>query len=322
MPYAFYVQLESHGSPRLPQTTRRCRGCGVDGRRAAATIRSSLGRAHRAPCGQGRRLHRAVDGRRHGGSRHVRSQEIRAVRSRHAGRQDRKHVSRHRYGRRPDQDHRGAGEHRSGHGSGDADPLARAAGSGAHPALAAPVSLAYRLRPAADRGLSAHRCLDGAGAGPEEPGDSAVHQHRAAVGGRGRTGGTEGLHHRRLLRQRVRSDEPAVSGGGGPIGAAAQRHGARPVCRPLQALPPVDRPHAAAGVSERLPAGVAAAVDGQRASAAGFQRAGGLRYLARAEGQLTKSTTRGDSAAAVCWPGGWSRPGLATWRSRPSTCPS
>ena len=36
---------------------------------------------------------------------------------------------------------------------------------------------------------------------------------------------------------------------------------------------PVDRPHAAAGDSERLPAGVDAALDGQRASAAGLERA-------------------------------------------------
>ncbi|MCU0978718.1 MAG: DUF1501 domain-containing protein [Pirellulaceae bacterium] len=49
--------------------------------------------------------------------------------------------------------------------------------------------MAHRLRAAADSGLSAHRGLDGAGAGPAEPRDSAVHQHWATAGRRGRAGG-------------------------------------------------------------------------------------------------------------------------------------
>ena len=55
----------------------------------------------------------------------------------------------------------GAGEHRAGDGPRHADPLARAARPGPHPALAASVSLAHRLRAAADRRRAAHRRVDG-----------------------------------------------------------------------------------------------------------------------------------------------------------------
>ena len=63
----------------------------------------------------------------------------------------------------------GTGKHRRGHGSGDADPLARRRRSGQHPALAASVSLAHRLRAAADGGRSASRLVDRRSRGPNNP---------------------------------------------------------------------------------------------------------------------------------------------------------
>ncbi len=47
--------------------------------------------------------------------------------------------------------------------------------------------------------------------GAEQPGHPAVHQHRPAPRRRRRIGGVEGVHDRRLLRQRVRPVQPALS---------------------------------------------------------------------------------------------------------------
>ena len=94
----------------------------------------------------------------------------------------------------------GAGEHRQGDGPGDADPLARPGRPGQHPALAAPVSLAHRLRPAADGGLPAHRRVDGPRPRAAKPGHPAVHQHRPAA-----------RRHRRERRSSRRSPPPASS---------------------------------------------------------------------------------------------------------------
>ncbi len=87
-----------------------------------------------------------------------------------------------------------AGEHRQRDGPGHADPLARAARPGAHSALAASVSLAHRLRAAADGGRAAHRRVDGPRAGADQPGDSAVHQHRPAARRQRRNGRAQGVH--------------------------------------------------------------------------------------------------------------------------------
>jgi hypothetical protein len=57
-------------------------------------------------------------------------------------------------------------ENIAGHGPCDADPFGGAAGSREHPAFAAPIPLAHRLRAAADRRLPAYRGLDGARARP------------------------------------------------------------------------------------------------------------------------------------------------------------
>ena len=54
----------------------------------------------------------------------------------------------------------GAGERRQGDGPRHADPLARRRRPRQHPALAAPVPLAHRLRPAADGRVPAHRRVD------------------------------------------------------------------------------------------------------------------------------------------------------------------
>ncbi len=64
----------------------------------------------------------------------------------------------------------------------------------------------------------------------------------------------------------------------GPMNLPFPEEAAQSVRPPkgMQAVPPVDRPHAAAGVPERLPAGIPGAVDGQRAPAAGIERAVGL----------------------------------------------
>ena len=67
------------------------------------------------------------------------------------------------------------------HGPRHADPLARRRRPGEHPALAASVSLAHRLRAAADRGRAAPRLVDRQGARAEQPGHPGVHQHRPAA---------------------------------------------------------------------------------------------------------------------------------------------
>ena len=72
-----------------------------------------------------------------------------------------------------------------GDGPGHGHPLVHGRGSRLHPALAPPVSLAHRLRPAAADGDAAHRGGDLAKTlGPEEPGHAGVHRHRPD--GRGR----------------------------------------------------------------------------------------------------------------------------------------
>ncbi len=71
---------------------------------------------------------------------------------------------------------------------------ARAGRSRAHPALAASVSLAHRLRAAADGRRAAHRCVDGEGSRPAQPGDAGLHQHRPAARRRRREGGAQGFH--------------------------------------------------------------------------------------------------------------------------------
>ena len=94
------------------------------------------------------------------------------------------------------------------------DPLPRAARSGAHSALAASISLAHRLRAAANRGCAAHRGVDRQSAGAEKSGHSGVHRYRPAIGRQRREGRAQSVSHRRLSRQRVRPVHPAVSRSG------------------------------------------------------------------------------------------------------------
>ena len=106
---------------------------------------------------------------------------VRAVREGAAGRARDEHVPGDRHGGRQHQVLRRAGAHRPGDGPRHADPLARAARSRPHPAHAASVSLAHRLRAAADGGRAAPRRVDGPRARAAQPGDAGVHRHRPAA---------------------------------------------------------------------------------------------------------------------------------------------
>ena len=108
-----------------------------------------------------------------------------------------------RHGGGRHQVHRRPGEHRARHGPRHADPLLHRGRSRLHPAFAAPVSLAHRLRAAANRRRAAHRLGDRPHARPARPRRAGLHRHRPALRRR-RGRGTESLPHRRLPRQRIR----------------------------------------------------------------------------------------------------------------------
>ena len=80
------------------------------------------------------------------------------------------------------------------------DPFPRAARPGAHSALAASISLAHRLRAAANRGRAASGGVDRQSAGAEKSGHSGVHRHRPATGKQRREGRTQSVSHRGLSR--------------------------------------------------------------------------------------------------------------------------
>jgi hypothetical protein len=58
----------------------------------------------------------------------------------------------------------------------------------------------HRLRAAANGRLPPHRLVDRQGPRAEQPGHPAVHQHRPTARRQRRAGRTEGIHHRRVLR--------------------------------------------------------------------------------------------------------------------------
>ncbi len=148
--------------------------------------------------------------RRHGIARNLRSEALHSLRNRRAFGKDPVYVPLDPYGRRQRQDLARIRECRQGDGSGNLDPFARRGRPGQHPALAPPVSLAHRLRAAADRGRTAYRLLDCAGSRSSQSGDPAIHQHRSTARRRRRVGRAESVHHRRILRDGVRPIQPAV----------------------------------------------------------------------------------------------------------------
>ena len=94
-----------------------------------------------------------------------------------------------------------------------------------HPALAAPVPLAHRLRAAAADGDAAHRLGDLADARATTSGHAGVHGDRPDRGGRRRDRHAQGVPHRRLPRLRARALPDRRSAGCGSCGAAAEgRH--------------------------------------------------------------------------------------------------
>ena len=129
---------------------------------------------------------------------------------------------------------------------------------GFDPALAASVSLAHRLRAAADRRRAAHRRVDRPRPRAARPGRAGLHRHRPALRGQRRGRGAEGLPDRRLPRQRIRPvprprPEQAIATVRAPAGMSAgalPQHReayhkklveASPVVRARQRLPAANR---------------------------------------------------------------------------------
>ena len=198
-------------------------------------------------------------------------------------RQGAQHVPGDRHGGGPHQDLAGAGEHRRGDGPRHADSLVHGRRPRLHPALAAPVPVAHRLRAAADRGRAAPRRGHRAHARPEGPGDAGVHQHRPAARRRRRRG-AEGVHDGRLPRQRVRPVQRPVSRRGRRRRPPAGRHDAGTLRAPRPLLPEAARRQPHRRSRQRLSAGIAAPRVRQRAPPAQLAGREGIRPVARAAG--------------------------------------
>ena len=144
--------------PRLSPRHERRRAGGPGRRRTPARPRR---RAAQAPGAHRRHDHPALAGRRHGRARNVRPQAVHAVRSRRPVGEDPLHVPGDRHGASTaSRSRRGWSTSPTVLDRGTLDPLARRRRPGQHPALAAPVPLAHRLRPAADRGRAAPGLVD------------------------------------------------------------------------------------------------------------------------------------------------------------------
>ena len=100
--------------------------------------------------------------------------------------------------------------------------------------------------------------------GPQEPGDPGVHQHRPAAGGARRGRGAQGVHHRRVLRQRVRPVQYPLPARRDGRRATAQGGDPRAVRPPREDVPPAGQGGPAGRPGERLPSRVGGASDGQR----------------------------------------------------------
>ena len=132
------------------------------------------------------------------------------------------HVSVDRDERRWREDQPGTGKHRQGNGSRHADPHLQRGGPREDSSLATSISLAHRLRPAADRGGAAHGGVDRQSIGAQQSHAARVHRYRTAAGS-GRRRRTQGVSHRRLSRQRVRAVHGSRAGAGGGDRASAER---------------------------------------------------------------------------------------------------
>ena len=188
--------------------------------------RGSTGRREAGP--DGRFGHRALDGRRDGAHRDVRSEALHPVFGGPAARSGAEHVSLHRHRGRPHQVLGRAGADCARDGSRDADPQLHRRRSGLHPALAASISVAHRLRASADRGRTASGRDRFEDAGAARSRDAGVHQHRPAARRR-RGRGAEGVYDGGVSWHRVRAVQRAVPRRSGRRGASPRRHVARPV---------------------------------------------------------------------------------------------
>ena len=122
---------------------------------------------------------------------------------------------------------RGARADRQRDGQGLDHPHLHRRGPRLHPALAAPVSLAHRLHPAAAAGDAAHRIDHLPHARAEERRHAGVRRHRPDGRRRRRDRHAEGVPHRRLPRHRSRSVPHHRSAGRG-VGRAAAEGARRP----------------------------------------------------------------------------------------------
>ena len=140
--------------------------------------------------------------------------------------------------------------------------------------------------------------------GPKNPAIPAFINIGQRLEGLGEIGGTEGVHHRRVFRQRVRPVQlcpfpiEAVEAVRPPKGMTPG--GSRSGIENYQELVEAARPEH----GQRLSSGIDAAGDGQRPSAAQLAGPRGVRPVAGAEGELTRSTTPAGSAWAACSPAG------------------
>ncbi|CAA9372776.1 MAG: FIG00927682: hypothetical protein, partial [uncultured Phycisphaerae bacterium] len=228
--------------------------------------------------------HRPMDGRGDGAHGHVRPEAVHPLHARRRVQGGAQHVPGDRHGCRSHQAVERPGADRVRDGPGDADPLVRRGRPRVHPALAAPVPLAHRLRAAADGPRAAHGRVHRPHLGPARPGGAGVHQHRPAVRRR-RGRGAQGVHDGRLPRQRVRAVQHPLPPGRDQRRPPAGRHDAGAVRGPQSVLQeaPGGQPGRAGG--QRVPEGVVHPLDGQRPPPAQLPRRPGVRPVAGAEGE-------------------------------------
>ncbi len=258
--------------------------------------------------GEGRRGHRALDGRRDGPRGDVRPQAAYA-RSRPGMKAGRRlqHVPLGADGRRWRPVQRGAGTDRPGDGPGNLDPLARRGRPRRDPPFAPPVPLAHRVRAAGQRRGAAPRGLDRPCARAQEPGGAGLHRHRPADRRQRRGRGTPVVPDRRRARLRVR---PV------PHPRPLRRRRRRPPARrhdPLAVPEPLSRATRSSSRPARS-AAKAPTISASPSSARWRTPTGCSTPTPRkrstspwSRSRITTSTTPAGSAWAACWPAGWSR---------------
>ena len=153
-------------------------------------------------------------------------------------------------------------------------------------ALAASVPLAHRLCAAADRGRAAHRRGHLPHAGAAQSGRAGVHRHRPEFRNRGESEALKAFHTAGFLGSEygpflIADPRDAAASVRPPAGSAGSRFQKRyEFYRKLVDEEPDRR------IRQRLPAGIAAAVAGERAPAAEFAGGQGVRSFAGAEESL------------------------------------